>query len=62
MILFSGLALLANVSGMRLEEKLRLLGDVGVIEMVRANEPVREHDQQRCHESCSCTAPSPDLW
>lgn len=50
MVLFSGLA---NVSGMRLEEKLRLLANVGVIEMARENEPVRDRDQQRCHKSCS---------
>ena len=37
MVLFSGLALLENVSGMRLEEKLRLGANVGVTEMVRAN-------------------------
>ena len=43
LVSFLGLVLLANVSGIRLEEKLRLLANVGVIEMVRENEPVRDH-------------------
>lgn len=42
MVLFSGLAFLGNVSGMRLEEKLRLGASVGVTELVRANTTNRD--------------------